>query len=113
MRKITISDEAYRLLDYIATYLRLHQDATRTSVAEELILAYGKQLLPGVPEKLWEDNMRLMIKECEDEHEEKRKQNIKTIKQIEARARTAERKAKRLQARLRGHTVIDREKEVG
>lgn len=67
-----IRDEFRRLLKYIVLYRRLRGKATGKLVLEQLVLAYAKQLIAGMPEQLWRDNMLLLISECEVVHQKDR-----------------------------------------
>ena len=82
-RTISISPTFLRLLAYLVTYRKLRGKATIRLTIEQLILAFAKQLVSGMPEKLWRANMLALINECEKEHEELYKNAMVTSKKPE------------------------------
>lgn len=83
---ISISPTFKRLLLYIVKYRKIRGRATARLVAEQLILAYAKQLVSGMPEQLWRDNMLALINICEVEHQEGYKREVQKHKQLEKKA---------------------------
>lgn len=73
MKYVYIGDNENELLDYVVTYLKARlpinqkRQASRQAVANQLILAYAKQLASGIPEDHWRANMIYLINECEIE----------------------------------------------
>lgn len=55
-------------------------------VTEQLILAYAKQLVSGIPEAVWRANMLTLINECEKEHQEDYEHEIAKHEEIKRRA---------------------------
>lgn len=69
-KTISISPTFVRLLKYVVDYKRLRGRASVKLIAEQLILAYAKQITTGMPEAVWRANMLALINECDKEHQE-------------------------------------------
>jgi hypothetical protein len=67
-KQIYISPQFKQLLDFIKHYRQLRGPTSMRLIAEQLILAYAKQLVSGVPEQTWRVNMLTLINVCEEEH---------------------------------------------
>lgn len=66
-KMIAVSPNHLRLLKYIVAYRRLRGKASMKLVAEQLLLAYAKQLTSGMPEQAWRDNILMLVNMCEEE----------------------------------------------
>lgn len=55
-------------------------------LTEQLILAYAKQIISGMPEPVWRANMLTLINECESEHQEEYRRDIERHKEIQRKA---------------------------
>lgn len=80
-----ISPDFNRLLRYMVKYRNLRGKASARIIVEQLILAYAKQLATGMPEKLWQDNIIVLINLCEQEHKEKFKNEVKQYENFQRR----------------------------
>jgi hypothetical protein len=83
---VAISPTFLRLLNYIVKYRRIRSKANGKTVIEQLILAFAKQIVTGMPEPVWRANMLTLINECEVEHAERFKHEAKAHKEIERKA---------------------------
>lgn len=81
-----LSHTFLRLLTYIVKYRRMRGRVTSRLLVEQLILAYAKQIITGMPEPVWRANMLTLINECEVEHAERFKHEAKAHKEIERKA---------------------------
>lgn len=64
--KIETQPEVRDLLKYIVQYRNIRDTTTAVKIVDQLILAYGKQLVSGMPERHWRDNMLVHIQEAEE-----------------------------------------------
>ena len=64
-QQIWISEPEHQLLKYIVAYLRLRGYVASRQVVDKLIVAYGKQLVTGMPEPAWRATMLDLINKCE------------------------------------------------
>jgi len=75
-----------RLFSYVVRYKKLRGKASVKLLAEQLILAYAKQITSGMPEPVWRANMLTLINECEKEHEKEYQHDLERHKEIERKA---------------------------
>ena len=64
-KTVEISKEHDQLLKYIVRYRRLRGASSKKITTEQLILAFAKQLVTGMPEPKWRANMLALINEAE------------------------------------------------
>lgn len=74
------------LLRYIVLYRKLRGRASSKLVTEQLILAYAKQLVTGMPEEHWRKNMLVLIEICQQEHDKLKQREAYTLKKLKEKA---------------------------
>lgn len=71
MKRILLDEDHDDLLNYIVAYRKARQPmftkrkSSKLAIAQQLVVAYAKQLVVGMPDEAWRQTMIQKINECE------------------------------------------------
>lgn len=66
IKRVVLNEEYHDLLIYLVMYTKLRQPKNnKRTVVQDMILARAKQLVTGMPEELWRQNLIQLINEAE------------------------------------------------